>query len=141
MTAALAWLEARAWQVGASIAVAAAVILAVSLGVTVFQKRGVERDLATVTSKLTATQAALTTCRTNTRTLELSVAEQNTQIDGLRRDTVARIAAAERAVAAANRETAAAQVRINRFMAAPVAGATACERMNDVDARFLEMLR
>lgn len=141
MTGALAWLEARTWQVGTSVAAAVALTLAVSLGVTVFQKRGVERDLATATSKLTAAQADLTTCRTNTRTLELSVAEQNTQIDGLRRDTVARLAAAERAVAAANRETAAAQVRINRFMAAPVAGATACERMSDVDARFLEMLR
>lgn len=137
----IAWLETRAWQVGTSVAVAVALTLAVSLGVTVFQKRGVERDLAAAESKLTTAETNLRTCRTNTRTLELSVAEQNTQIDGLRRDTVARLNAAERAVAAANRETAAAQARINRFMAAPVAGATACERVADVDARFLEMLR
>lgn len=137
----MSWLEARAWQVGTSVAVAVALTLAVSLGVTVFQKRGVERDLATAASKLTAAQASLTTCRTNTRTLEADIADQNRQIDGLRRDTVARLATAERAVAAANRETAAAQARINRFMAAPVAGATACERMVDVDSRFLEMLR
>lgn len=136
-----AWLEARAWQVGAISGGVVAVGLAVALGVTAFQKVGLERDVARLETAIETVKGDLTTCQGNTRTLEATITEQNSEIELLGLASKARLAAAEKAVVEARAATAATQSRLNRLLNAPASGVTVCERLDEVDRAVLESLK
>lgn len=69
---------------------------------------------------------------------ETSIDRQNDAIDKLSKQSEAALAEAEAEVTAARRENRAAKDRLNRFLAQPIQGDTVCERLLDVDRRFLE---
>ncbi len=128
-----AWLEARVWQVGAIGGGMAAVGLAVALGVTTFQKNGVEKDLANAQAEIVQLTGNLRTCRGNTRTLEAGIRDANGKVTAAAQQRDARVAQAEREVAAVRQANAATQSRLNRLLSAPANGATTCERVDQVD--------
>lgn len=137
----IAWLEARAWQVGAIGGGIVAAGLAVALGVSTFQKVGLERDVAQLETRLETVRGDLSTCRTNTRTLEGTIEAQNAEIKRISDEGVARLSAATVAVNEARAATAVAQSRLNRLLNAPATGATVCERLDEVDRAVLESLK
>lgn len=137
----IAWLEARAWQVGAIGAGVVAAALAVALGVSTFQKVGLERDVVQLETRLETVRGDLETCRTNTRTLEGSIEAQNAEIKRISDEGAARLSAATVAVSEARAATAAVQSRLNRLLNAPATGATVCERLDEVDRAVLESLK
>jgi chromosome segregation ATPase len=134
----IAWLEARIWQVGAISGGVVALGLVASLGVTLYQKAGVERDLARTQVTLEQVRSDLTACRNNTKTLEGSIQDQNQAIDDLRAEGEARKRDAEVALSLAQRESAALRSRITGLLSAPTTGANACERVLDVDRAVVE---
>lgn len=134
-------LRARAWRIGAAAGAAASLALAVSLGVTLYQKRGIENDLLQAAAALTRLEGDLATCRRNTTSLEAAIGESNDRINRISEDGVRRQAAAAAAVEAARAASAATQSRLDRLLAAPLSGATACDRLEEVDRAVLESLR
>lgn len=137
----IAWLESRVWQVGAIAGAGVALGLAVTLGVTLFQKAGVERDLARTEATVERLTGDLRACRSNARTLEDALDGQNDRIVALGAESAERLAAAEAAVAEARSHGAALQSRLTRLLTAPAAGATTCERIDDIDRAVLEAFR
>ena len=135
------WIEARAWQVGAVAAAAVALAMAVSLGVTTFQKRGLERDVARLEKTLVETQGNLTTCRENTRNLEDAINEQNREIQRISQESASRLETAQKDVAAARAATANLQSKLNRLLSAPATGGTVCERLDEIDRAVMESLK
>lgn len=123
------------------VAAAAALALGVALGVALFQRNDARQQRDDLQTTLTETQGTLAACQTNARSLMAGINAQNLRIIALGRESEARIATARQQVETANRATAAANVRIGRFLSAPPSGATACERVDDVDQRLLESLR
>lgn len=137
----LAWLEARVWQVGAIGGGVVAAGLAVALGVTTFQKVGLERDVARLETSVETIKGDLTTCQSNTRTLESTIEDRNREIKRISEEGAARLSAAALAVNEARAVTAATQSRLNRLLNAPASGATVCERLDEVDRAVLESLK
>lgn len=135
------WIEARIWQIGAVSGGVVAVGLAVALGVTTFQKVGLERDVARLETSVETIKGDLTVCQGNTRTLESTIDARNDEIELLGLASKARLATAEKAVTEARAATAATQSRLNRLLNAPAAGVTVCERLDEVDRAVLESLK
>lgn len=140
----LAELRARAWQLGTLGAGAAAVLLAVTLGVTTLQKNAAvrERDAlhAQINDPVTGHIAEAARCAANTRRLDAALTAQAAAVDDLQAESARRIAAAERGWRDAQRAAAAARFRADRLAAAPIAGETLCERIEDADRTVLEIL-
>lgn len=134
----IAWIEARVWQIGAIGGGVVAVGLAVALGVTTFQKVGLERDVARLETRVETVLSDLKTCRGNTLTLVGAIDARNAQIERLGAESAARLSVAEKAVADARAATAATQSRLNRLLNAPASGTTVCERLDEVDRAVLE---
>lgn len=138
-------IRARAWQAGTVAASVVALGLAVSLGVTTFQKnRAVDRAnglQAQIDHPITGYRARLSSCQGNLQLVEAAVVTQNTAIDGLRRESDARVAEAQAGLAAARRDAADARYRAERLAGARITGTTGCERVEDADRQVLEMLR
>lgn len=134
-------LRARAWQIGAAAGAAASLAFAVSLGVTLYQKRGVENALLRVEADLSKAQRNYDTCKGNTTSLETAVADRNKQIKQISEEGARRQAAAEAAVEAARAASAVTQFRLDRLLSTQLTGATACDRLEEVDRAVLESLR
>lgn len=141
----IAWLEARAWQVGAIGAGAAAVALTITLGVTTLQRNAAVRDRdalhAQIHAPVTGYIATAARCEANARELDGSLTRQNAAVEVLRRDGAARIAAAEQRLAAAQRTAADARLRADRLLNIPLTSAARCDRIEEADARVTEALR
>lgn len=141
----LAWLEARAWQVGTFAAGAAALVLAGTLAVTVIQKNAVTRDrdrlFTAIEAPKTGWRDRMAVCSSNVGNLEGAIGERNRKIEQLGLDAAKDLAVAEQQVAAARSVTAALNTRLNRLQSAPAAGATVCERIEVIDRAVLESLK
>lgn len=141
----IAWFEARAWQAGTFTAGAAALALAVSLGVVTFQKHQItrERDAlhARINAPVTGYIAEAARCVANTRRLDEALTAQAAAVDDLQTESARRIAAAERGWRDAQRAAATARSRAERLAAAEISGGTPCERVADADRTVLEILR
>lgn len=135
------WIEARAWQVGTVAASVAAVTLGGCAAVLVFQKAGLERDVARMETRLETLRGDLDTCRRNTRDLSGAIEQQNAEIKRISDEGVTRLSAATVAVNEARAATAAVQSRLNRLLNAPATGGTVCERLDEVDRAVLESLK
>lgn len=141
----MAWLEARAWQLAAIAAGALVVALSVMLFVNDVQLNKVqgERDQLhdAIHNEATGYVVRLNTCRRNVDDLEASVKRQSDEIERMERETEQRVANAEAAVASAKVATENANRRLARFLSESPMGSTVCERVEDVDRRFLELLK
>jgi hypothetical protein len=140
----IAWLEARAWQVGTIGAAAVALGLAVALSISTARLHDAQtaRDAlqASIDAPGTGWAARLTTCTNNTATLKAGIEAQNGQIEGLRAEGAKRLAEADKAVTAAQRDAAKAQAKIAALMK-PLVGADTCLRVIEADERLLETLK
>lgn len=141
----IGWLQAQAWKL---VGLGAAAV-ALSLGVALAFQLG---DKARITAERGALHRAindpdtgyvvrLNTCRTTAASLEQAIEDQNARVRAQAEESARRVAAAEAAVGRARAETEAANARVAAFLSAAPQGATVCERVEDVDRRFLEMLR
>ena len=141
----MAWIEARVWQLAAIAAATLVVILSIVLIVSGLNLKRVERERDqlhdAIHNEATGYIVRLNTCQGNVSALEISIGDQNAKIMKLQEQTAARVSAAEAAVEAARTETQAATNRLNRFLSQAPQGATVCERVDDVDRRFLELLK
>lgn len=77
-------------------------------------------------------------CERTRATLQSGLDEQNKRVNALGEQSRTRIAAAEAALVIARRNNAAAQSRLNAFLAQPTEGETVCDRVLNLDQRFLE---
>jgi len=73
-------------------------------------------------------------------TLQAGIDEQNGKIDALKADGARRMAEAEKALAAAQRDAAKAQTKITALMK-PLVGVDTCQRVIEADERLLETLK
>lgn len=137
----IAWLEARAWQVGAVVAATAALGLGVSTAVLSFQKVGLERDVARLESDLKSVRGDLRTCQWNTVNLEEAVLEQNEQIREINEQSEARLAEAAAAVDAARGESVRLRKEVTRILSTPATSASVCERVEEIDRAIQEAFR
>ena len=138
------WIEARVWQIGAIGGGLVAAGLAVSLALTTANLHRVEKERddvrASITAPVTGWAARLTTAQNNAGRLQASIDDQNARIDALGRDSAARLAAAEKALTAAQRGQAAAEAKVAKIMK-PLVAADLCLRVQEADARLLESLK
>lgn len=138
-------LRARAWQIGTFAAGATAVALGVALGVTHMQKAAVIRDrdrmFVAIEAPKTGWRDRLSACNSNVGTLETGITSRNQQIEQMSIDSAQDLAAAEELVAAARRDTAALNTKLNRLQSTPLKGATVCERYEEADRALLELLK
>lgn len=132
------WIEARIWQIGTIGCAVVALGLAVSLGVVIFQKTGLERDIAQHETTIERLSGDLRTCRANTETLEDVIDASNAEIQRVAQAGADKLRAAEEAVAAARGETNRLNARINLLMTTPALGQTVCERVEEVDRAVQE---
>lgn len=140
----IAWLEARVWQIGTAVATVTAFGLAVALSTTTARLHDAQTAAAALTASIdapvTGWAARLTTCQNNTATLDAGIAAQNGQIDALKVDGAKRLAEADKAVSAAQRDAAKSEAKIAALMK-PLVGADTCLRVIEADERLLETLK
>lgn len=140
----IAFLTGRLWQVGAIGAGVLAAGLAISLALTSANLHRVEKERddvrASIEAPVTGWAARLTTAQDNASRLKAAVDDQNARIDALGRDSAARIAEAEKGLAAAQRGQAAAEAKVAKIMK-PLVGADTCLRVIEADERLMESLR
>lgn len=140
----IAWLEARVWQVGTIGATAVAFGLAIALSISTARLHDAQADRdalrTSIETPVTGWAARLTTCQNNTASLRAGIEAQNGQIDALKADGAKRLAAANAAIAAADKRAASDQVRIAKLLK-PLVGADTCQRVIEADERLLESLR
>lgn len=138
----LGFLQGQLWKAGAIGAGAAAIGLAVALGVTTLQKNAAVKRAdglyAEIHAPVSGYKARLTNCEGNERRLDKALADQNTAIADLRKTSDAKIAEAQRGFLAAQREAASARNAADRLAGAVPVGNTVCERLLDVDAMIKE---
>lgn len=141
----ISWFEARAWQAGTIGAAALSLALAGGLGVTLIQKHQITKSrdalYAQIHDEGTGYAARLLQSQITGATLLKAIDTQNSRIDEIRIESDRKIAASAAALGLAQVETLKANRRVADFLAAPVAGDTACDRVGDVDRRLLEMLK
>lgn len=137
----IAWIEARAWQIGAVAATTIAIGLGISTTVLSFQKIGLERDVARIESDLGESQRNLRTCQWNTVNLEEAVHEQNEQIREIGEKSAAQLAEATAAVDAARGESTRLRKEVSRLLSTPTTSATVCERVEEIDRAIQEAFR
>lgn len=138
-------LRARAWQIGTFAAGATAVALAAALGVAHMQKAAVTADrdrlFRAIETPITGWRDRLESCNANIGTLETGITSRNNQIQQQSLDAAKDLAAAEQLVAAARRDTAALNTKLNRLQSTTLKGATLCERYEEADRALVEMLK
>jgi|GEM_PF-1853667 len=138
-------LRTQGWKATAIGAAALALALGVTAGVQTARLNSAEARADklhdAIWAPLIGYEARLGMCQGNEIRLEATLGRQNHAVDALKRESDARIAAAESAVAAAQRQAAEARVRADRLASATITGATLCERVQDVDRLVLEILR
>lgn len=83
----------------------------------------------------------LATCRGNVQTLGGGIDRQNASIAANAARGAAAVADATKFVADAQVKTAQAIKEANDILSAPMAGATVCEQMTDLDRRIMESLK
>lgn len=135
-------LKAKLIAAGASVA-----LLAVSgmLAYSYIQNRHLSKvngDLITqIDDPVTGFRVVLATEKANRANLEAAVERQNVAITQQAAESKRRIAETTAALAAAQRASRAAEARVAVMLATPPKGDTIAERVADVDARILEMLK
>ena len=141
----IGWLQAQMWKLGTLGASAVALCLGVALALSAAQKHQMEGDRAKLDAAINNPQTGyvvrLAQCRANVTDLEQSIEQQNARISAVEAGSAQRIATAETAVQRAREATRAANTRVTAILSAAPKGATVCERVEDVDRRFLEMLK
>ena len=70
-----------------------------------------------------------------------ALSDQNDRLYALSKDSAANLAAAQAAVDHAQKLASKRQQRVDQVVAAPIKGNTVCERVLDVDGRFMESLK
>ena len=140
----IAWLEARAWQVGAIAASAAALSLSVALVASKISEHRLTSQLAEVQASIddprTGYIVRLAQCRTNYETVSGELGRQNDAIKRQTEDSAKRIAEAEKSLTVAHAATAAAERRIGVLLR-PLVSADTCSRVIEMDERLLESLK
>lgn len=120
--------------------IAAGLFALYNTGFVAGRKAGRAEVQATIDQPVTGWKARLATCQGNTVVLQGALASQNDRIDSLGRDSAARLAEAEKGLAAAQRGQAAAEARVAKIMK-PLVGADTCLRVIEADQRLMESLR
>lgn len=140
----IAWLEARVWQIGTTVATVTAFGLAVALSTTTARLHDAQTAAAALTASIdapvTGWAARLTTCQNNTATLDAAIQSQNAAIKRNGEEAAARLAMASAALSAAQRDAAKSEVKIAALMK-PLVGADTCLRVIEADERLLESLK
>lgn len=98
-------------------------------------------EVAALRDSLRTAQDGLSMCRANTDTLKASIARQNAAVSAIQADSDARLAQATKAAQQARSVAESARQASNMILGKHLAGATACERVSEVDAAFLEALK
>lgn len=98
-------------------------------------------DVSKLEGQLTTAQTALVTARNNAATLEAALDDQSKDILAWHADSQRRIAAAETALAEAQKRTRAAEQRVAVIQSRQIKGSTLQERVLDVDAMVLESVQ
>lgn len=139
------FLRTFAWQIGA---VAAGAALIVSSGFLVAAQ--VENRRITelnrvlderITHPTTGYVVRLAQAQTNAETVKAALEKQVADLKLAAAQDAAKLAETERKLAAAQRDTEAARRQVAEFLSLPPQGDTLEQRIQDVDARFLEMLK
>lgn len=123
----LSWLEARFWQILTLALVALSLHLAISLW-------GANGEIGRLEKKV----EQLATCERTSASRKSALETQGAKIAALGEESARRLASAERQIAQAQRENAEARRRLNSFVSQPLTGDTVCERVLELDRRFLE---
>lgn len=76
-------------------------------------------------------------CERTRATLQSGLDEQSKRVNALGEQSRTRMAAVEASLVVARRESAQAKGRLTAFLAQPAQGETVCERLLDIDRRFL----
>lgn len=140
----IAWLEARAWQVGTIAASTVALALAGALVVEKISHARTEKERAGLYNQIytpfTGYLARNTQLTSNLATCSGSLDRQSAAIDQLADDSAKRIAEAEKNLVVARAATAAAERRIGVLLQ-PLVAADTCRRVVEMDKRLLETLK
>ena len=128
------WMSPRLWLAGAlALLLAFASVQTVRVGRLKDSLGRAEKSAAEARSALAWQKARAETC-------EAAVARQNAAIDALGAVSRAKLAEADKAAADARAVAASARKQADALLAARLRGATACERAQDVQRRFEEVI-
>ncbi len=140
----IAWLEARAWQLGTIAACAVAIALGSALVAEKIDHARTEHARAGLYDQVytpgTGYLARNTQLTTNLATCSGSLDRQSDAIDRLAADSKAALVESEKSLITARAATAAAERRIGVLLR-PLAAADSCARVIEMDARLLESLK
>lgn len=127
------------------IATVVAVLLAVALGVTTFQKNAAVRRAnglyAEIHAPVTGFIARKAVCEANVKNLGDGLRRQNLAVEAIQSASDARVRQAEVGLAAAQHAAADARLRASRLASAQITGATPCERVLDADRQVQEQFQ
>jgi len=136
------FLTGRLWKVATAGAAVIAAVLMVMLGVSYMQNRDLTAQRQALSSAIndpvTGYVAQLAQARTNVKTLEVRVAQQNEAIDKLSAESAARLATSRRELAAAQAQTRTMERKLAGFLATKPQGATLEARVRDIDDRAMK---
>ena len=140
----IAFLQAKVWQLGTGVATAAALVLAISLTVTTAGLHRVENERddirASIEEPVTGWGARLGTCQANGEALIGRLDAQSVAVAAMGQSSAARIAEAEKGLAAARRDQSQAVAKVTALMK-PLVGADTCVRLIEADERLMESLK
>lgn len=139
----IAWLEARVWQIGTIGATAMAFGLAIALSISTARLHDARADAdaltAAIEAPVTGWAARLTTCQNNGLVLQAGIESQNAAIKRNGEESAKRLADAEKALSAAQRQAGLAEAKVKAIMK-PLVGSDQCVRFIEADERLMESL-
>lgn len=135
------WLLGKVWNIGTIAGIAVSIYLGIQLQGAKHDLETCRDDKKTLQAQNTQLHVDLAQARTNSSTLQNALNQQNAQLRTLSEQAAKERAELSRQVAAANARGAAAEQRARSTLSYAPQGATQCDRVLDVDRRFLESLK
>ena len=137
----LAWIEAKAWQIGTFAAGALCIVLLLSLAVQRGELSHARDALAAEQKAHALDKASLKTCNDNVDGLVGAIDRNNAAMAKWQQQSDATLSAADKAAVVARRNAAAAQTTADMLKAHVPVGNDVCSRVLDSDAAFLESIK
>lgn len=137
-------LSAPLWKITTAGVGLVCLILTALLMTSAFENRSLTKQRTELSNRIndpvTGYVVRLAQAQTNVETLKVALNTQRQSFETESAKQNAALAASEQRYAKARSETAAMQVRLNRFLATKPQGSTLEDRVRDIDARMMELI-
>jgi septal ring factor EnvC (AmiA/AmiB activator) len=129
------------WKIATGAAGILSVVLAGFLLSAQIENRLLNQANAALDQRLEQKTADLAQSRSNVATLQATIDSQNAKIELLRKDNEAKLTEATRQLVAVQTQNRSLSARLDSFLKVKPRGSTLEQRILDVDARYMELLK